>query len=328
MKKNSFSLLLLVLSIFCVSCNSSDDTPQNAPPLEVDVPGPVDDLLLIAATNLGEVYNIGNNVAFAGNMGQIDKENSASILPMQTLIGKDDTIYAIEYLYNPTPTNNLLVYEVSTNTTQIVPLTLPSTIMGDERGIIALAWNDDSNMTAILSENVLINGATKHLVNINLQDYSITELGITFTEDTITSMLNVGTNIYVSTWNQGFLTIDTTTNSVTNTNTINGSRLAQISTTELALMQNSTTSVNGARPATINLSNSTVTPNDTTEEYGLINIFGGTILEDQTYLNLVSTSDVFLGVLKTDVTTGESELTAITSTGSVDRNVVIVTTWL
>jgi len=204
-------------------------------------------------------------------------------------------------------------------------LTIPTTIPGDERGIIALAWNDANSFIGILSENVLVNGATKHLVEINLQDYSVTELGITFTEDTITSMLKVGTHIYVATWFQGFLDIDTTTNSVTNINSINGSRLAQISATELGFLQASTTSTNVGVPSVITLPDLSVTPSTDVELYSLVNIFGGTVFANQTYLNLVATNSIYLGILKTDFDSGESTLTTVNSM-SADRNVVILTT--
>lgn len=323
MKKITLPFLVFVFTVFCISCSSPEDDPEDIP-LLVDIATPTDDLILFSVNSSGRVFLMGDTTGFLNDLGQIEKENSASILQTQTMIGQDDTIYAIEYLYNPSPTNNLLVYEISTNTTQIVPLTLPTTITGNDVGIIALALNGDTNLTAIVTENVLVTGATKHLVNINLQDYTITELGITFTEDMITSMIHAGTNIYISTWNQGFLQADTATNAVTKIPAINGSRLAQINATELGFMQTSN-GFNSARPAIIDVAVGNVTPNSQTESYGLITIFGGTVYANQQYLNLVATEDLYFGVLKTDMTTGESTLTPII-TSNVDRNMVIVNT--
>jgi len=117
MKKFNIHFVFLLCSIFLVSCSSSDDNQEIAPILQDAPPTPndpvTDDFLLIAATSLGEVLTIGDNTGDITGIAQINKEDSNSFLPMQTLIGADDTIYAVEYLYNPGPTNNLLIYQIS-----------------------------------------------------------------------------------------------------------------------------------------------------------------------------------------------------------------------
>ncbi len=284
----------------------------------------VDDYKLLAVSNLGEVFEIGNNTGDIENIGQINRENNSSILSTNNLISSSDKIYSIEYLYNPTPTNNLLIYDRYEGTGQIIPLTIPSTINGNERGIIALGWNDN-NLIGVLAENVLISNSTKHLININLQDNSITELGITFNEDAVTSMIKINSKLYISTWGEGFLEIDLTNKSVNNINSIIGSRLAQINESELAIMQYVPGFNSGAKPARIDLSNQTVSNNSDNEIYGLVTLFGNSIFKNQIYLNLVNTSNLYFGILKTNFETNKSSIIEINST-SVDRNLIILNT--
>ena len=171
----------------------------------------VDDYKLLAVSDLGEVFEIGNNTGNIENIGQINRENNSSILSTNNLISSSGKIYSIEYVYNPSPTNNLLIFDRQNGTSQIIPLNIPSTINGDERRIIALTW-DDNNLIGVLAENVLISNSTKHLININLQDNSITELGITFNENTVTSMIKINSKLYISTWGEGFLEVDLVNN--------------------------------------------------------------------------------------------------------------------
>ena len=83
--------------------------------------------------------------------------------------------------------------------------------------------------------------------------------------------------------------------------------------------------INGAKPARINLSNYIISDNSTDEIYGLVTLFGNSIYENQIYLNLVSTSDLYFGILKTNFQNNESSIVEINST-SVDRNLIILDT--
>ena len=284
----------------------------------------VDDYKLLAASDLGEVFEIGNNTGNIENIGQITKESNNTFLSTNTLVSSEDKIYAIEYLYNPSPTNNLLIYDRQDGTGQIIPLTIPSTINGDERGIIALAW-DNNNLIGVLAENILINNSTKHLININLQDNSITEMGITFNEDAITSMIKINSKIYITTWGEGFLEINLTNNSVNNVSSINGSRIAKITDTELGIMQAVSGNINGAKPGVLNLTTQTISDNSNGETYGLVTVFGNTIYDSGIYLNLVSSNNLnlYLGILKSNFGTNENSIVEINST-SVNRNLIIL----
>tara|TARA_B110000259_G_scaffold122014_1_gene138445 strand:- start:235 stop:1203 length:969 start_codon:yes stop_codon:yes gene_type:complete len=317
MKSNYLFLLILILTL---SCEESDTETTDEPDNEI-----IDDYNLLAVSNLGEVFEIGNNTGILEKIGQIERENNNSILSTNNLIASNNKIYCIEYIYNPSPTNNLLIFDRQNNTTERVPLTLPSNITGDERGIIALAWNNN-NLIGVLGENVIIDNFTKHIININLEDYIITDLGITFNEeDKITSMEKIDSKLYLSTWGDGFLEIDLTNKSVNNVNSINGSRLAKINESEVAIMQSVPGFINGAKPARINLSNYIISDNSTDEIYGLVTLFGNSIYENQIYLNLVSTSDLYFGILKTNFQNNESSIVEINST-SVDRNLIILDT--
>jgi hypothetical protein len=289
-----------------------------------DIDEVVDDYKLLVASDLGEIFEIGNNTGSIDNIGQITKESNNTFLSTNTLISSQNKIYAIEYLYNPSPTNNLLIYDRQNGTGQIIPLTLPTTINGDERGIIGLAW-DENNLIGVLAENVLINNSTKHLININLQDNSITELGVTFNEDIITSMIKINSKLYISTWGEGFLEIDLTNNSVNNFNSINGSRIAKVTNNELGIMQAVSGNINGAKPGVINLTTQTVSDNSNGETYGLVTVFGNTIYDNGIYLNLVSSNslNLYLGILKSNFGTNDNSIVEINST-SVNRNLIIL----
>lgn len=286
----------------------------------------VDDYKLLAVSDLGEIFEIGNNTGSIENIGQINRENNGSFLLTNTLISSSDKIYSIEYLYNPSPTNNLLIFDRQNGTSQIIPLTIPSTINGDERAIIALTW-DENDLIGVLAENVLISNSTKHLIKINLQDNSITELGVTFNEDAITSMVKINSKLYISTWSEGFLEVDLVNTSINNINSINGSRIAAISNSELAIMQSVSGYANGARPGIIDLTTQTVSDNSNGETYGLVTIFGNTIYKNGTYLNLVSSGslNLYLGVLKSNFGINENSIVEIKST-SVNRNLIILDT--
>ncbi|CAM1344958.1 hypothetical protein [Tenacibaculum amylolyticum] len=321
MKNLTLNYLLLLLVVFTLSCESSDNDTTDDPNNEI-----TDDYKLVAVSNQGKIYEIGNNTGNIENVAQMNRENNGSILSTNTLIFSQNKIYAIEYVYNPQPINNLLIFDRQNSTSQVIPLTLPSTINGDERGIIALAW-DTNNLIGVLAENVLINNSTKHLITINLQDNSISELGITFNEDTISSMIKINSKLYISTWNEGFLAIDLGANTVNNWNTINGSRIAKVSNSELAIMQPVAGSINGAKPGILNLSTQTVADKSNGTTYGLMTVFGNTIYKNGNYLNLVvsQSSNSGLGILKTNLNTNQNSIVNIDS-NNVDSNLIIVGT--
>ncbi|MEO1053236.1 MAG: cadherin repeat domain-containing protein [Bacteroidota bacterium] len=291
-----------------------------------DINEAVDDFQLLAVSDLGEVFEIGNNTGNIAESGQISKEKSGTALLTNTLVASEDKIYAIEYFNDPAPTSNLLIYDRENGTTEIIPLAIPATITGNEIATIAMTL-DDGNLIGIVTENFLVDNSTKHLINIDLQDNSVTELGITFNERSVSSMIKMDSKLYISTWEEGFLEVDLVGNTVDNVTTINGSRLAQVNDTELGIMQSVPGNINGAKPGVLDLNTQTVTDKSNGEIYGLVTVFGNTIYEGGIYLNLVSSNsmNLFLGILKTNVETDENTIVEINST-TVNRNLIIVDT--
>ncbi len=320
MKNIKLNYLFLLLVLFTLSCEKSDNETTDNPNKEI-----IDDYNLLAVSDLGEIFKIGNNTGNIENIGQMDKEDSSSLLSTSSLLSSEDKIYSIEYVYNPSPTNNLLIFDRQNGTSKIIPLTLPSTINGDERRIIAFTW-DNNNLIGVLAENIFIDNSTKHLIKIDLQDNSISELGITFNEDGISSMKKINSKLYISTLEEGFLEFDLVNNSVNKLNFINGSRIAQINNSELAMMQLVSGSINGTKPVIIDLTTQSVSDNSR-ESYGLITLFGNTIYENGIYLNLVNSNslNLYLGILKTNFATNENSIVEINST-NVNRNLIILDT--
>lgn len=319
MKNNYLHVLLLVCTILCISCEKSDD---NVNPViasfddwleVVDNTTTLDDLLLIAVGLRGEVVSIGNNSGNVINLGAITMDENNSYLAPQTIVATETTIYGVEYAYDASDTNKLLVYDMASNTTQSIPLTFPTTIEGEQIRIIALEWDNSSNLIALVDEDFYSAGSTRHLVNINLQDYSITEIGVRYNGDIVTSMKKVGNNIYISTWNEGLIEIDLTTNTLNTINNINGTRLAQISDTKLAFMQAYGYAIKGVRPSIIDTASQTVTPNFETASIQVEDILGGSVFVNQNYYNLVVGPGVPFGVLRTDFSSDKSILTPVSS---------------
>ena len=95
MKSNYLFLLILILTL---SCEESDTETTDEPDNEI-----IDDYNLLAVSNLGEVFEIGNNTGILEKIGQIERENNNSILSTNNLIASNNKIYCIEYIYNPSP---------------------------------------------------------------------------------------------------------------------------------------------------------------------------------------------------------------------------------
>lgn len=323
MKNIKVYYVLLLLAFFAFSCEDTDNGSTDETIIEIS-----DDYNLLVASDLGEIFQIGNNSGNIKNVGQIDRESNNSLLPTTSLIGSENKIYAIEYIYKSTPTNNLLIFDKQKETTQIIPLTLPSNIIGYERQIYALAWNNNDNLIGVLAENVFIEKSPKHLVNINLQNNSVTDLGITFTEDRITSMKKINSKLYLSTTNEGFLIIDLNDKTVNRLNSINGSKMAIINDLELAIMQTGSGFGGTVIPSIINLTNLTISDTIKNENFGLSSSFGNSIYKNEEYLNFVTVPDLQtnLALLKTNFKTNKNTIVRINSDASVNINLIILDT--
>ena len=328
MKKITLHFILIFTTILCISCDNSDD---NDIPLvasldewvEVSDASTPDDLLLVTVSKSGQVFTVGNNTGTTNTIGNMGLDFNESYLAMQTVIATENTIYAVEYLFDEAQTNNLLIHDIASNTTQRIPLTFPSNIEGDQPRVLALVWDNTSNLIALVDEDFYPAGSTRHLVNISLQDYSVSEIGVTYDGDIVTSMKKVANNIYISTWNEGLIEIDLATNTLNTLSNINGTRLATISDTQLAFMEVYGLAIRGVRPSIIDTNTQTVTPNFATASIQVNDILGGTVFANQTYLNLVITPDVNFGILKTDFNSDKSILVPITFTDYIGEMVMV-----
>lgn len=323
MYKIRFNYLVIIFTLILLSCDSSDDKMIAPPESET-----ADSTILLTATNTGEIHEIGYTSGSLKKVGQINKENNSSLIATSTLTATENNIYAIEYLYNPAPSNNLLIYNKLSSTSQIKPLQLPNSIPGNEKAIIALdvALNG-STLIGVLDTDILAVNSTKHIITINTESGFISTTGITFTEDKITSIKRLGPKLYVSTWASGFLEIDLDFHTVENLHfnnlELNGSRICHLDNSEIAFMQAVPNTINSAKPVILNPINQTLTDHSENTNYELATLFGSSLVKFNTYLNLVSTDTVFFGVLKTNLETNETELLEINS-ASVNRNMVIL----
>ena len=316
MKISKIICLFIALSTFSISCDSND-APDNLL---------VDDYKLLTVSNAGEIFNIGTNTGNVEKIGQINSENSSSIVPIQTVTYSEQKIFSIEFLYNPTPTNNLLIYDRQTKTTEIVPLTIPSHFAGNDRAI-RVAIRDGNSLIAVMVQNTLLDNTVKHIIRIDLQDYSITDLGITFTEDKLGSMIKMNSKLYIPTLGEGFLEIDLNTKAINklqfNNVELYGGRIAVINNSELAFMQ-FVPNAGGVKPVKLNLTTATVYEMPNNKIFGSVG-YWNTIFIDNHYINLMSQNNLYLGIIKTNFDTNQNTIVKVNST-SINRNLVIIGT--
>jgi hypothetical protein len=323
MKLDLSKILILLFFFAFLSCDTSSTDPNN---------NVTDDFNLLVVDDLGKVYEIGNNSGHIEQTGLINKQIDGTFLNLSSIVSSEDKIYALEYFYNPGPTNNLLIFDKQTGTTNMVVLDIPENLIGDENMIFGLTTYGP-NLIAILSENAFETNGTKHLVLINLESYQLEDLGITFSEDRISSIQYLNDKIYISTGNEGFLELNLNTNSVNNiqfSNTIiNGSKLAVVDNNRLALMQfdNTNNILNDFKPIELNLTNQTYVEKSNNTTFGYVNPSGTTIYKNNEYINLFSSSEleIYYGILKCNFETDTIEMVTINS-NDLNRNMIIVGT--
>ena len=323
MKSTKIYFYTLIFLIGVFSCNTSDDQPDNTI---------IDDYNLLVVDDLGRVYEIGNNTGEIIQTGIITKQIDGTFLNLSTIVSSEDKIYATEYFFNPGPANNLLVFDKESGTTEIVPLEIPNDLIGNENAIAALATYG-SNLLAVLTGDYMFSNNNKYIVSIDLESYEMTNLGVIFNEDGITSLQVVNDSVFITTGNEGFLEVDFTTNSVNNlefSNTlINGGKLAVIDNNRLALMQfdHSNNILNDFRPIELNLVNQTYIDKSDNESWGYANPSGTSIYKNNEYINLFSSAEleIYYGILKCNFETDIIEMVTINAT-DFNRNMIIVGT--
>lgn len=283
-------LLLIFVSLFSFSCESNDTKPEE----KIN-----DDYKLLSVTSEGKIFEIGNNSGKTTNIGQI--KNSANLIMLSTICNVGSKIYSFESTYVPHP-NILIIYDKLTGTTTTKQIVFPASLNMYDALISNLEYNG-SELVAIVSENHASENLPNKIISINIENYQTTDLGISFTQSSLTSTELINNKLYVSTRVDGLLEIDLIEKTVkelqASGKTISATRLAKIDNTKLGLMQLGVPQlVNGVKPFEFNLSNNLLSDKYSENTYALGNTTGGTISYNNEYLNLVFGMDSKFGILK------------------------------
>lgn len=274
------SYVILVVFALLFSCNNDDGIQIIIEPK------------LLSASSDGSVYEIGFNDGKIIKVGQINKEVSESIINTNSIVSSKEKIYAIEHVAKSEIINNLLVYDKKSKKTDRYKLYFSDEYSGGNKGVVALYFNGNS-LIGILDEDISSYDKKKHIISINLDDYTVSDIGVSFNQTKITSLIQIDEKLYISTWGYGFLEVDlknkTTDLIKFNDSEFYGTKMALINKDELAIMVIGSDSNSGLIPAKINVSTKTLFDKSSGESYDYhINIFGNSIYEDDVYINLVN----------------------------------------
>lgn len=291
MKKISVFLSVFVMSIFALSCESSDDITDNNQNVEIPEEEEeeiiiVDDYNLLAVTSEGEVYKIGNNTGEVNQIGQIP--TLYNLIMLSTICKVDSKIYAFEVIAYPSQT--FLIYDELTNSTTTTQLTFPSSITSVMNGpIISNLKYNGSELIALVIEEY--SNIQSRVVSIDLESYEVTDLGISFPQKDIISMELINNDLFAATSQNGLIKIDLNNGSVTelqdNGNRIVGTRLTKISDSKLAVMKIIPGIFNGIKPFEYDLSNNTFSDKSLGNNYAVGNITGKSFFHNGEVLELV-----------------------------------------
>lgn len=195
---NFFLVFFLAIGLVTSSCNNDDTGTEN--------PIPAESGKVIAVSELGAASAIDIATGQSVVLGQI--EGITSFMISSTITQSDDKVFGVEYVYEPGPINRLFVYDRSTNTSQSVDLVLPQEIPGEERGIVAMAWNG-TELLCIVMENVLVSQSPVHVATIDpANNYEMALLPVELGSDEFFSMAANATTAYLSTSSAGILVLD------------------------------------------------------------------------------------------------------------------------
>lgn len=310
-------LLLILVSLFSFSCESSDTTPEE----KIN-----DDYKLLTITSEGKVFEIGNNSGKTTTIGQI--KNSANLIMLSTICNVGSKIYAFEATYSPQP-NILIVYDKLTGITTTKQIILPASLtetMSDPF-ITNLEYNG-SELVAIVSENQPNDSRPNNIISINIENYQTTDLGIDFFQRSLTSTELINNTLYVSTRIDGLLEINLTDKTVTELQAsgtrINATRLAKIDNTTLGLMKLGIPQlINGVKPFEFNISSNLLLDKSSENSFAVGNQTGGTIFYNKEYLNLVYNMNSKFGLLKNNYENNTSKFVELNS-NLLGANAIIV----
>lgn len=308
------SYVIFVLFALLFSCNNDEGIQIKSEPK------------LLSASVDGGVYEIGFNDGKIIKVGQINKEISESIINTNSIVSSKEKIYAIEHVAKSEIINNLLVYDKKSKKTVRYKLSFSDEHSGGNKGIVALYFNGNS-LIGILDEDISSYDKKKHIISINLDDYAVSYIGVSFNQTKITSLIQIDEKLYISTWGYGFLEVDlknkTTDLIKFNDSEFYGTKMALINKDELAVMVVGSDSNSGLIPAKINVSTKTLLDKSSGESYDYhINIFGNSIYEDDVYINLVNNKNTgdLSEILINNYKTNKMSTVEITNNSNVNNN--------
>lgn len=303
----------------------TDDT-DNA---DGDADSTTDTYELIAVTDVGDIVAIGNNT---GTLRPIDRVNDVNTLgSMGTIASSDTALYYLDRYYNPGPVTELIIYDRITQSQERVILNFPMSMSGNDIGIVHL-YHSQNKLFAFVAPDILTGQpAIFYIATIDPVTYEMTDTGISVEASLITSVLQIADTLYISSWDQTLTRTNLTTGLseevVSSTTPLYGSRLAQISTNKIAMLQSEAGYIGGAKPVIVNVETASVTITDDPTVYALVSVFGASVYDaaTSTYLNLVGSfeTDSYLDILKVNTNTGTQTTTRVNTT-SLSRNVLII----
>ncbi|RMA66219.1 IPT/TIG domain-containing protein [Ulvibacter antarcticus] len=137
----------------------------------------LDDYKYIAVANNRTVYTIGNISGETLEIGSISHSGSMAITP-HTLCNTATKIYGITTYYLA-DNLQLLVYDKVTGQTSEIALELPNSIVGPNKAISALVWNEQSSvLTGLLNPNEYASEPEYHVINIDPNTFEVIDTGI------------------------------------------------------------------------------------------------------------------------------------------------------
>ena len=130
------------------------------------------------------------------------------------------------------------------------------------------------------------------IVSIDLENYEVTDLGISFPQKDVFSMELINNDLFLTTKQNGFIKLDLNNSSVTeltdNGNRITGTRLTKISDSKLALMKLISGYVNGIKPFEYDLTNNTFSDKSLGINYFVGSVNGKSFFHNGEVLELVT----------------------------------------
>ncbi|MBU2525406.1 MAG: hypothetical protein KKC03_02250 [Bacteroidetes bacterium] len=313
---------LLMLSLYACSGSGSDEPIENEVPLQ-------DVFNFLIISDKGELHAVGNNSAHAKKVGNIEGVSDFILLNNFTL--NNTHIYKSLQEFNEVPEFFMLVYNRASKTTEKHKLHVPTGIEAPSPSLFNLAWSEQG-VYALLVKDIDIQSPFMHLVKVNVDDYTLTDLGIQVPFKEFTSMELLNNSLYLSTWNAGIWQINLSDGEAKellfNGESIGGSRLAAIDNNRLAFMKSHSFILNAATPVELNLLDQTYIAKGSLDFVGLVDVMGKGYydISENEYINIITsnTLNVINGLLKTNFRNNTEVYTELKGFQSSNRNLIVL----